>query len=98
MGRSGMISDLPSIEAGAPSDPYLMTGYDRKSVRLSHQSSQSVTFTLQIDITGTGLWVNYRTFKAPPGEVVSHDSPAGFSARWIRAVSDQDVIATVLLA
>jgi hypothetical protein len=33
------------VKAGQPSDPYLMTGYDRKSVKLSHNGEGTVGFT-----------------------------------------------------
>jgi len=50
------------VKAGQPSDPYLMTAFDRKSLRLSHYARETVTFTLQVDLTGEELWVAYRNF------------------------------------
>lgn len=84
-----------SVKAGIPSDPYLMTGYDQKSVELSHQSTESVTIRLEIDIDGTGLWVPYRSFVVEPGKTMKHPFAEEFSACWIRALSDRDVTATV---
>ncbi len=86
-----------NVQAGTPSDPYLMTGYNRKTVQLSHQSSQPVSITLQVDIDGTGHWCDYRTFEVPSGETLTHAFPTGYSANWIRAVADQSVKATVQL-
>ncbi|MCG8649441.1 MAG: sulfatase, partial [Pirellulales bacterium] len=83
-------------KAGVPSDPYLMTGYDKKSVRMSHQSSQNVTFTLQVDIDGTGLWCDYRSFQVEAGQEVAEEFPEGFSACWVRVVCDQDTTASCL--
>lgn len=85
------------IQANQPSDPYLMTGYDRKTVRMAHDSKLPVTFTLQVDIEGSGMWVNYKDVTIPPNETITHKFPEGFSAFWIRAVSDQDTTATLLL-
>ncbi|MCB9952803.1 MAG: hypothetical protein H6824_17655 [Planctomycetaceae bacterium] len=86
------------VKAGIPSDPYLMTGYDQKTVHMSHQSDETVTFTLQLDITGTGVWVDYfQTFDVPPGETVTHRFLEGYSANWIRAVTSADTTATVQL-
>ena len=82
-------------KAGVPSDPYLMTGYDRKSLELSHRSTEPVTITLQVDINGTGLWVDFRSFDVEPGRTLSYRFPAGFSASWVRAVSDRDTNATL---
>lgn len=84
-----------AVEADVPSDPYLMTAYDRKSVELSHDAQGPVEITLEVDIDGTGLWVPYETFAVKPGETARHAFPEGFSAYWVRAVSNTDASATV---
>jgi hypothetical protein len=84
-----------AVKAGVPSDPYLMTGYDRKSVELSHGSRSPAKITLEVDIDGTGLWVPYETFTVKPGETVRHVFPDDFSAYWVRAVADTDTTAAV---
>ena len=82
------------VQAGVPSDPYLMTGYDRKRVTLS--ANDDTTITLEVDIDGTGLWVPYESFAVRTGETVQHTFPAGFSAYWVRAVSSHDTTASVI--
>ena len=59
--------------------------------------TEPVTFTLQVDIDGNGLWVDYRDFSIAADEAVTHQFPIAFSACWIRAVSDQDTTATLQL-
>ena len=81
------------VKAGAVSDAYLMTGYDRKSVELT--SSKDAEVTLEIDVDGTGVWVPYRMFDIESGETVEHEFDSGFSAYWVRAVSSVDAMATV---
>ena len=81
------------VKAGAVSDAYLMTGYDRKSVELT--SSKDAEVTLEIDVDGTGVWVPYRMFDIESGETVEHEFDSGFSAYWVRAVSSVDATATV---
>jgi hypothetical protein len=81
------------VKAGEPSDPYLMTGYDEKSVTISTDSN--ATISLQVDVDGTGLWIDYRSFALKSGETQEHEFPTGFSAYWVRAVSDADTIAEV---
>jgi hypothetical protein len=39
---------LAAVKPGEPSDPYLMTGYDRKTIRLAHDASEPVTFTRKV--------------------------------------------------
>ena len=82
-----------TVKAGVPSDPYLMTAYDEKSVELSAASAARIT--LEVDIDGTDLWIPYKTFKLESGITVTHEFPEGFSAYWIRATSDSNTKATV---
>jgi len=85
-----------AVRAGEASDPYLMTGYDRKRVELSHGSQESVTFALEVDITGRGLWKTYDEMTVEPQEVRVHEFPVGFAAHWVRLSADRDCRATVL--
>lgn len=83
------------VRANTASAPYLMTGYDQKSVQISHRHSEPVTITLEVDIDGKGLWVKYKSFNVPGGKITGHEFPAEFSACWVRAVSETDTSATV---
>jgi hypothetical protein len=83
-----------AVEANAASDPYLMTGYDRKQLTLSHEASRTVGFRVEIDISGDGLWVPYRTFNIKAGQRLAHRFPDAFSAYWVRVVSDASCVAT----
>lgn len=82
------------VKDGQPSEPYLMTAYDRKSIALSHESKSLVTLTLQVDLTGDGNWVTYQAFGVAPGKTVRHTFPEAFSAYWVRVMSDRDTTAT----
>ncbi len=85
------------VVAGEYSDPYLMTGYDRKRLRLSHHSESPVTIRAEVDIAGEGKWVACGSFEVPAGEVVEHDFPPEFAAYWIRFAVNANTIATVQL-
>jgi hypothetical protein len=87
-----------AVKAGVASDPYLMTGYDEKTLRLSHGGSGSLQVRVEVDVTGTGLWQPYATFDVPAGKPREHRFPAGFSAYWVRTVALADVTATAQLA
>jgi hypothetical protein len=85
------------VKAGEPSDPYLMTGYDKKEMELKHDAGETVTFRIEVDINGKGLWKTYDTFEVEPGESLEHDFPEGFSAYWVRLRSDHNCQATAIL-
>jgi hypothetical protein len=83
-----------AVKAHQPSDAYLMTGYDRKSVVLSHAGAGPVRMSVEVDITGTGKWAAYRDFEVPAGGSVLHRFPDAFGAYWVRVVPDKDTTAT----
>ncbi|KQZ11584.1 hypothetical protein ESP57_07395 [Agromyces fucosus] len=84
-----------SVVAGQPSDPYLMTAYEEKFIALSHQGEAAVDFDVQVDITGEGNWVSYRTFTVE--RQLRHRFPVHFSAYWVRVVASTSVVASAQL-
>ncbi|MDF2921475.1 MAG: hypothetical protein K0R57_389 [Paenibacillaceae bacterium] len=87
-----------AVEAGGPSsDPYLMTGFDRKVLHLTHNSSRSGRFTVEVDFLGTQSWKTYETLVVPAVGYVHHEFPAGFSARWVRITAEESCTATAYL-
>lgn len=87
-GRGGPWHDT-AVEAGSPSDPYLMAGYDRKRLEVSHDRREPVTVTVEVDPAGDGDWLTYATLTIPPGEPARHEFPTGYSAHWVRLTADQ---------
>lgn len=71
-----------TVKADVPSDPYLMTAYDEKSLALS--SAGKTTIFAEVDIDGTGLWVPYKSWNLEAGQSVEEAFPESFSAYWIR--------------
>jgi len=86
-----------AVKAGEPSDPYLIGFYDKRSLSLSHDSGEPVTFTLEAEPIGHGPWMKYQTFTVKPGEKLEYSFPESFQSRWIRLVSGRDCRATAWL-
>jgi hypothetical protein len=84
------------ILANSPSDPYLMTGYDKKSVEFSHDSPGTVKFFVEVDYFGKGEFFPSRTFEIPAGRTVRYEFPEGFSAHWIRLIASKECKATAI--
>jgi hypothetical protein len=87
------------VKAGEPSDPYLITAYDKKILQLRFEDGKNdrLNVTAQIDIHGDGTWVDYHTFFLENAHTIGHEFPAAFSAYWIRFVSDEDTTVTATL-
>ena len=86
------------VKAGVPSDPYLIGFYDKKSLKLSHNSPRAVTFKIQVEPIGHGPWMNYKEVSVKNGETFEFTFPEGFQSRWIRFAADRDCEATAWLS
>ena len=84
------------VQADAPSDPYLMAGYRTKTLELSHDSSEPVTFAVQVDFAANNDWSDYQKFTVKPGKPVTYKFPPGYSAHWVRLVADRPTTATAI--
>jgi hypothetical protein len=82
------------VKADAPSDPFLMTGFDAKCLHLAHEADREVTFTVEVDFIGNGSWKPYGTITVPPKGYVHHEFPPGFGAHWARLTADAACTAT----
>ncbi|MBW7891597.1 MAG: hypothetical protein H3C48_11355 [Chitinophagaceae bacterium] len=85
------------VKGGEPSDPYLIGFYDHRTLEISHDSPESISFNIEVDPTGNGSWMTYKNVIIPRGETFKHQFPAGFQARWIRFIPGKDCGATTLL-
>lgn len=86
-----------SVKSGEASDPYLMAGYDRKSLELSHDSSKPVHFIVEVDFLADGSWHTYHDFEVPPGKTIHYEFPPGYSAHWVRFRCDSSCNASAQL-
>ena len=82
------------VKAGEPSDPYLMAGYDKKRLEVSHDAAEPVNIHVEIDPAGDGVWCAYATLAVLPGKAVTHAFQVGFSAHWVRLIADKACAAT----
>lgn len=94
VGIGGPWKETP-VDAGAVSDPYLMTGYDRKSLTLSADSPTEIT--LELDITGAGNWRTWKTVKLEADETFEEAFPDAFQAYWIRFRSSAEATVSAQL-
>ena len=82
------------VQAGQTSDPFLMTGFDKKVLHMSQRSGREATFLVEVDFLGNGSWKQYDAFKVPDGGYVHHEFPDAFSAQWVRVTIDKNCTAT----
>lgn len=93
-GVGGVWKDTP-VKAGVASDPFIMTGFDQKKLTLS--ADRDVTVKIEIDITGSGTWIELKRYPLVAGKEVTDDLSV-IRAYWIRATADKDCTATMQMA
>jgi len=86
-----------NVVANEPSDAYLFGYYDKRTLKLSHQSDKPVDIRVEVDPTGDGSWMTYHTFTVKPKEILTFPIPDNVQARWIRFVSSETTTATAWL-
>jgi len=78
------------VRAGEPSDPFLMTGFERKVLHL--KADKPCGFHVEIDFLGNGSWESYERLKVSGYRY--HVFPEGFSAHWVRITPDTNCTAS----
>ncbi len=87
----GSLWHKDSVKANKASDPYLFSGYDKRSIQITHDSAETITVTLEVDHKGTGHWSPLMTLEVPPGETVFHAFTAEQTGAWVRIKSSADL-------
>lgn len=77
------------VRAGEMSDPYLMTGYDKKTLHLSADKNVTVTLWLKVSHYIDNP-VKYKEFKVKAGKTFVYKFPEGFSAHWALLSANKD--------
>lgn len=76
------------VQADAPSDPYLMTGFDQKCLHVQHDAGKPIRINIEVDFHGHGTFSRYVALDVPADGYAQHTFPPGFSAHWVRLVSN----------
>jgi hypothetical protein len=77
------------------SEPFLIYGFSRKVLRLSHTAKEEVRFQVEVDPTvHRRFWVNVAEVVVPAGQEVTMQLPNGLSAHWLRLRVDRSCTAS----
>lgn len=85
------------VKPAEPSDPYLMYGFDKKSLHFYHDSKETVEFTIQTDFIGNGDFRNFKAISVKPGEYINYEFPDSYSAIWMRFLTNSNCKATAII-
>ena len=85
------------VKAHQPSDPYLMNGFDQKTVHIHNLGNESIEVSLQVDFLSNDTWHPLTVLSIPANSYSYYLFPQGYSAQWMRALSNKDAKITVQL-
>jgi hypothetical protein len=89
----GSVWQKDSIKAGEISDPFLIAGFDKKTLHLRNDGENEVEFTIEVDFLGNGEWNIFKTLKVKAHEYSYFTFPEGYSAQWVRLrVNDRSIV------
>jgi hypothetical protein len=80
-----------AVEAGQPSEPFLVTGFAHRTVHLAHTETTPVRFTIEIDATGKGRWDEHAVVAVDAAGYGYAELPTDLPAVWLRLKTDRDV-------
>lgn len=85
------------VKKNEVSDPYLMTGFDKKSIHIYHDSDEQVEFSVQVDFMGNGDFQIFDKILVPAGQYIHYEFPESYSAHWMRLSTNEDCNATAII-
>lgn len=83
--------------ANVPSDPYLMTGFDAKTLHLQNHGDADVQVTIEIDPRGDASFGEHHKLDVAAGGLTSYVFEQGFSAHWLRLICNADTVMSAQL-
>jgi len=92
-GEGGVWLDS-KINKGEASDRFLTFNFNNKSLNIWHKSNLDVTFSVEADVVGDGVFKTFKTITVKANEIKNIDFPESFNPKWIRLVSNKDCIGT----
>jgi hypothetical protein len=88
----GGVWNNSEVNANTPSDPYLMTGYDKRRCELSHDSKETIEFRIEVDVCGDGRWTSWKRVSVEPNQTAKVDITV--DAYWVRVVANKSAKVT----
>lgn len=74
-----------NVRHGEVSDPYLMNGFDKKTLHITNNGHKEIEVTIYVDYLSNDTWNIYKTFKVAARSYAYHVFEDGFSAQWLKA-------------
>lgn len=78
-----------AVKAGEASDAFLVNGFGKKVLHISHDAAEPVSFSIETDKAGNNKWEKYKTLEVPAHGYRYLIFPVDFKANWVRVTADK---------
>ncbi len=78
------------LQAGVVSEPFLFSGFAKRSLHLAQAGASRAGFTLEVDARGDGRWKTLREVTVPARDPVWIEFPRHETGAWIRLMPKDD--------
>jgi len=92
---SGAVWLNDEVKAGEYSEPFLFSGWDKRSAWINNSGKSKVAFSFEVDKDGTGNFSNLKTIELAPGSSEFIEFPETETGEWVRVQSNSTTTATV---
>jgi hypothetical protein len=80
-----------TVKSQTPSDPFLLSGFERRALYLECDDNLPITFTLEIDSLGNNQWTTWKKISLPSDKKnIWVEIPSELKAVWIRISTNRD--------
>ena len=79
------------LAAGYTSDPFSISGFEKKSIHLLSAPGSNVQVDVQVDVTGDGDWRMLTRLDSGSAGYAFYTFPEGYGAHWVRGVVRKSV-------
>ena len=83
------------VKAGEASEPFLFSGWAKRGAWVKNGGKTAVTFTFEVDETGTNHWKAAKSVTLQAGKSAFIPFGAANKGEWIRVKTDKPTLATV---
>ena len=84
------------VKAGEASEAFLINGFGKRTLHLSHEATEAVSFTIEIDKTGNNKWEKYKTVEVAAKGYQYVIFPEDLKADWVRITTSKDCVASAI--
>lgn len=84
------------VEAGKPSDPFLVNGFQHRTLHITNEGAGAVEFSIEGDVDGTNQWKVWKKLIVKAGAYEWVQLPIDWNAQWVRVKANKNTKASAV--